>query len=242
MNAIARRLRNTLLTCLFLLPAAGCASMQMPSFSSGDIAQQRRQREEDIVREFEARRDFAEYQAAVSCWNQRDLEGCRQRLQVILERAPGHREAQLLLAELYLAEGRIPDAFDQAERALHNHPDDARAQYTMGLLLDATGRPADALNCYQRAATLEPESEVYAVSCRTALEPGGRAEVAAGSAGNGSLAVDEGSVNRFPVFKGDSPIFPTEKLGQSPACVSLVAQRGRASRSKARIWPRISVN
>ena len=75
-----------------------------------------------------------------------------------------------MLAELHLAENRTQEALEQVEQVLTDHPNNARAHHTAGLLLDATGQTGHALAYYGRAAELEPNSELYSISYRTARD------------------------------------------------------------------------
>ncbi len=65
-----------------------------------DVVELRKQRKSETLREFEQRRDWAEYNAALTAWQQSDIMRCRQSLKRLLARNPEHAEAQDLLAEL----------------------------------------------------------------------------------------------------------------------------------------------
>lgn len=151
----------------------GCAGLDVSGLLPEDVTPQRRQRNADAVRLFEARRDFAEFQAAYACWEQGDLKGCKEQLEGLLERRPQHRDARLLMGDVCLAEERTAAAVEQLQLALQAHPHDAQVQHAMALLLDRTGRLEAALPYYQRAAEWEPENELYAVGYQTALAAGG---------------------------------------------------------------------
>ena len=75
---------------------------------------------------------------------------------------------------------RARDVVDEAvaclEPAVAGHPDDARVHHLMGLVLDASGRPDDALAFCEQAAKLQPGGAVYQASYQTpggSEEPGG---------------------------------------------------------------------
>lgn len=169
MNTRSLLLSNALCVGALLGLAAGCKGLPTLGPPDQDLTQKRRQRTEEAAREFEAKRDLAELQAALARWDQGDVKGCEHALQRLLERNPNHREARLLMAEVCLADNRPQAAFSQAEQALLAYPDDAHVQYTVGLLLDATGQGETALAHYERAAELEPDDELYTVSHRNAL-------------------------------------------------------------------------
>lgn len=163
---------------LLLGLTTGCAALNLPQLKQEgqpDAQKKGRQQEPipaerkaEVLRDFEARRDQAEYQAALSRWNQGDNAGCRKTLKGLLSRSPGHLEGSLLLAELMLLEDQAAEAQTQIEKVLAEHPDDARVQHTMGLLLEAQGQTARATGYFERAATLDPENDVYALSLETA--------------------------------------------------------------------------
>ena len=74
-----------------------------------------------------------------------------------------------VLAETLLAENRPHEAVRCLEPALRSHAEDARVQYTTGLVWDAAGETARALSYYERAAKLQPDNELYSVVYRRAL-------------------------------------------------------------------------
>ena len=156
----------------------GCQTIRPPDPPIEDISQIQQERSEEVVREFGQRRDFAEYQAALSCWHQHDTPGCMERLQSLLDRNPRHRDARLLMAELHLMDQQYEEAQAQVRQVLDVHPDDAEAQHTMGYLLDSSGQSTAALAHYQEAAELAPDNEMYRVSYETARGVVDRAESA----------------------------------------------------------------
>ena len=151
-----------------LILSTGCATMGLPDPPVEDVAKKRKQRTEDAVRDFERKRNFAEFQAAKSQYERHDAKGCRATLQRLLQREPGHVDARLMLAELHLAENQPQEALIQVEQVLNDHPDNARARHTAGLLFDTTGQTGRALAYYGRAAELEPNNELYAISYQMA--------------------------------------------------------------------------
>jgi tetratricopeptide (TPR) repeat protein len=157
---------------LLLALATGCAGLKLPkTITQGDVTPQRKKRNEEITKQFDKQRDFAEYEAAKVRWEQqRDQKGCREALEKLLARRPQHREARLLMAELLLAEDDPQAACEQAKKALDAYPNDAQVQYTMALTLDAQGKAEDALAYYERASKMDPRSEDLAAAYRTARE------------------------------------------------------------------------
>ncbi len=159
-------------TCLCLLAVvfSGCAGMQLPDTSVPDIAPERHTRADQAAAEFEARRAFAEYQAALNYWQRNDVKGCLQTLDRLLERSPDHLEARLLAAEVCLELGHHPQAMEHLAAAETGHPDDPRVHHATGLALDAMRRPNEALARYKRAMELAPDEEVFAVSYHAATQ------------------------------------------------------------------------
>jgi tetratricopeptide (TPR) repeat protein len=91
----------------------------------------------------------------------------------LLRRNPDHREARLMLADLYVSTNK-PAAAEKHLRLLLENDDDARAHHALGLLLEISGKSTEALTHFQRAQTLEPGNELYAASyaaAQTTAEP-----------------------------------------------------------------------
>jgi tetratricopeptide (TPR) repeat protein len=181
-----------LLTCLLVLLLAGCATW---SPLAGGVHEERKKRDAEIALRLSNKRDIAEFQAAADRWQQQDMRGCREQLESLLSRNPQHREARLLMADVLVAANQPKEAKEHVQKVLDANPDDADAQYAMGLLLDTGGEHAAALARYERAATLAPDNEVYAVNYRIAREPGqaeGQRRLAAATASSAqSVAPDQ---------------------------------------------------
>jgi tetratricopeptide (TPR) repeat protein len=226
---------------------AGCASWKGSAPNVADVSERRRQRTEAAARDFDEKRDEAEFQAAQDRWQQGDVDGSTETLQRLLARSPDHLEARLLMAEALLAQNRSREAVAYLDPALAAHPDDARVQHMMGLVRDSLGERADALACYREATRLEPNNEVYAVSYETLACPATASSCPAGKpqecgppppplAPEHATAI--GSVERpkndFPISAGDSP--PTfgrcpaaRESGQSPGDRSAAPRATEAS-------------
>ena len=74
-------------------------------------------------------------------------------------RNPRHRDAQLLLAELLLAQDDAQGAYGHAEAALDACPNDAQVQYAMGVVMDALGQRSDALGYTESEAPMDPHND-----------------------------------------------------------------------------------
>ncbi len=122
---------------------------------------------EEIVQNFEKSRDEAQYRAALARWKENDTDGCRQMLDRVLARNPTHREALLLLAEFNLSAQQPEKSLTAIESYAVAHPADAQVHHTLGMLLEATDQPQLAIKHYQRAAELEPQNSLFALSMQT---------------------------------------------------------------------------
>jgi len=174
--------RTPLAICVLLglwtaaVAAVGCAGFRMPDTSVPDIAHDRRERADSTAADFDARRDFAEFQAALNCRKRGDVDGCRDTLGRLLGRTPDHLEARLLAADVCLERGAYNEALMHVEAAEAAKPGEPRVHHTKALVLDAMGKPDVALAHYKQAAELAPEEESFAASyqaaARAAAEPG----------------------------------------------------------------------
>src|SRR5687767_549450 len=109
---IARRASCLWLAIPAMLAFAWCGcSHHRSQLAAENVTPQRERRREQTVQEFEAHRDEAQYQSALSSWDQGNLSGCQESLTALLKRTPDHFEGNYLLAELYFLN-------DQAEEAL----------------------------------------------------------------------------------------------------------------------------
>lgn len=145
----------------------GLAAHSQPAPSG--IAATGEQRKKKVADEFDHERDRAQYQAAVSRWRQGDAAGARETLAPLLARNPDHHEAQLLAAQLELADDKPKSSLERARRVLVARPDDAQAHFQAALALDTLGSAADALPHYEQAAQLAPHDEVIQASYQSAL-------------------------------------------------------------------------
>jgi Flp pilus assembly protein TadD len=146
-----------------LAALVGCAAwkdkVQPPTTS-----QTREEREAEVVREFEQRRDLAQLQAAIDRWKLGNASRAEAMLTAIVNRRPDCLEARLRLAEILWSRGD-PAAETHLRAVLQSQPDQAEAHHALGLLLDATGRGEEASYHLAKAAEMEPANEVYRLTC-----------------------------------------------------------------------------
>lgn len=169
------------LSCLIAL-APGCAARRAAMATRQPASAPTLADETQVVAQYESQRDLAQFEAACAQLAAGQREGCRELIEDLVHRNPGHREARLLLAQLYLEEDRPLGALEQVELALARWPNDAAVWHTMGLVLEASGQPASALEHFRRAASLDPTSELFQLSYQTARDSA-RGPSAASTAG-----------------------------------------------------------
>ena len=147
-----------------IVTVCSCAKIQLPEPLVEDIAKRRETREQEAFRQFEIRRNEAEYQAALSRWNAGDAIGCRTMLMSLLGRSPRHLSANLLLSDLLITEGAIDTARQRLESLVRDYPDDARVHHSQGLAMEIMGQEEIARRHFERAAQLQPNDPLFAVS------------------------------------------------------------------------------
>ena len=201
-----RRFRFLWVLCALVLLPTGCKTIDMPQ-APPPVSEKLQRRNQEAIHSFEASRAQTEYQAALNYQSRGDTGGCRKQLETLLEHYPDHREARLLLAELYRDVGLDGEAIAQFQQVLKRHPNDARAHYGMGTVLERTGQREGATSFYTRAAQLDPSR--YAAS---ALAPTTAGESAEGVTGAEGSSEDRGEVNFVGHLTHDEGPLPGEWL------------------------------
>jgi Flp pilus assembly protein TadD len=87
-----------------------------------------------------------------------NIHKARSLYKLVLDRDPGHIEANNLLGLLSLRTGNPNDAINYITRALAENPDDAQARANLGLALKDVGRFDDAAEQNRSATLLQPEN------------------------------------------------------------------------------------
>jgi len=150
---------------LVLLPTAlyctGCARLRAAIPNTAPVTETREARHAHAVQAFEEQRNRAELEAALDRWNQGDIAGCESRLRAILARRPSDVEAHIRLAELAWSMNNATEAEAEYLAALRLAPERADLEHALALVLEVTGRPAEASPHFARAAQLDPQSELY---------------------------------------------------------------------------------
>lgn len=168
---LASRTSSWLLTLLALglsTAAVGCASVSKFPDKANPPAATTEDRAADVVRDFELKRDEAQYSAAGQSLRKGDLRASRTNLEQLLARNPKHRASRLLLAEVLVCEGQPQMAAMQLEVARTHFADDAEIEHTLALVRDSMDQHEVALAHFRRASQLEPENQLYAASLQTA--------------------------------------------------------------------------
>jgi Flp pilus assembly protein TadD len=158
----------TTVLALGLSVAGGCAGFSKFPAKAPAAEPTSEDRAADVVRDFEQKRDDAQYSAAAQCLSKGDLSASQTSLQQLLVRSPEHRAARLLLAEVFVCQGQPQMAAMQLETAGKHHPHDAEIEHTLGLVRDSMDQIDAALVHYRRAAELAPDNNLYAASLEAA--------------------------------------------------------------------------
>jgi Flp pilus assembly protein TadD len=85
-------------------------------------------------------------------------------LAAILERRPDDVDCRRLLADVCLDRNDLPAAEAHLRKLLEQDHDDAQSHHSLGLLLEESGRAAEAVRHFDRALALDPQNEVYILS------------------------------------------------------------------------------
>ena len=211
-----RLITLVLSTAIIVALTGGCASLPAAkSLLKNEYSEKRRQRNEEVVRSFEASRDQTAYEAALARWEQNDSKGCRESLEPLLARNPKHIDAQLLLAEVNLLDNRTKEALNQVDEALRMQPNNARALYSKGLVLDAMGQSTDSLAYYEQAVRAEPENEIYSICYQNAKgSDGSNAALSDNVIAAGYTDASKSDNNFAPMPRDQGPALKTPATGR----------------------------
>jgi len=161
-----------LVAATFLVSNVGCAGWKSMLANATAIGHERKQRDADAIRTFDEHRDAAQLQAALDRWQQGDVQACERYLTVLAQRRPDFADARLHLGELLWSRGESGEAETHLRAALSSQPNRADVHHALALLLDGTGRSEEARAHFLRAVELEPENEIYQLTCESLPAPG----------------------------------------------------------------------
>ncbi len=129
-----------------------------------DVKPIRKARSAQMLKDYENRRNDAQYQAALTAWEQGNTEICRELIDTLLDRTPEHRDGRLLLVQLHLLEQELSEARTEADKLAKELPADAEVLHVQGLVCEASGDLEQAAKSYRRAVQVDPKNENYAAS------------------------------------------------------------------------------
>ncbi len=158
----SRRNRRTLaiLSIPIVVSAMGCSTVSLlQRFVSDRLPGQRP--DHRLAATAERERSQAQFELAEASWRRNDVAGCRRILEEIVSRDPGHRGANLRLAELHLLKKKPQQAVARLKKYCHHHKRDAEAIHLLGLLHEANGNMDLAMACYGRSMNIaKPNAEL----------------------------------------------------------------------------------
>jgi Flp pilus assembly protein TadD len=149
---------------------SGCTSITKRVGTDEDVHERRNARDEEITRDFEARRDMAQHQAAITRLRHNDVATARAMLETILARNPEYLPSRLALAELLLDANQPEEALQHAQFVVERAPRDGAARHVEGLIFETLGRSDEALASFQQAVDGAPDNELYRLSFETSAE------------------------------------------------------------------------
>jgi predicted Zn-dependent protease len=149
--------------CLLLVAMVGCTSIpktKSPKDQKTDPAKTK----QEVVREYERRRDEIQYQAAVSKARQGDTVGALDLLERLLERVPNHRAAILLTSDIAIDSDNPQQAIQWLQPLVKQNAEDDQVHHALGLAYDGLGQVEKAKVHFAKAAHLAPENKIYRAS------------------------------------------------------------------------------
>jgi tetratricopeptide (TPR) repeat protein len=146
----------------------GCAAWESQLIAP-PVTPQRKARESEAVKSFEASRDAIQVSAALDRWRSGDPPGCEAMLTAVVTRRPEHADARLQLGQVLWARGDAAAAEPHLRAVVDQYAERADAHHALGLVLDGTGRADEARTHFAKALELEPANEVYQLTRESAL-------------------------------------------------------------------------
>lgn len=135
---------------------SGCASLPSLRRDLAERSPRGKDRQESAIAAFEAQRDAAQLQAALSRWNEGNEAACEQLLTALVDRKPEYADARLQLAELHLYRGELELAEQHLREALKHAPQRAELHDCLARVLEAGSRSSESSVHFQKAAELDP--------------------------------------------------------------------------------------
>jgi tetratricopeptide (TPR) repeat protein len=189
-------------------------------------------RTQEAIADFERRRNDAQFLAAETDWRQGNGKKCRESLEKILGRDPGHRGSILLLADVHLEEERSIEAVETLERGVAALPGDAEIAYKLGVALEADGQPAESLHWLHQAAAKEPNNEHYQTALAQAKDAAAAAGDAAASPGTDDTSPQGTGPQAIAGIENEATVAP-KAMNASPAAEPSITVPSSAAPSVA---------
>ncbi|HZZ28613.1 MAG TPA: tetratricopeptide repeat protein [Pirellulales bacterium] len=211
---------GALIFCAFLSGCAGLGdtNQAVKRNTANDAGPSRDDRKKALARDFDQQRDDAQLDAAASCWQRGDLDGCNRILDQLLNRDSNNRRARMLLADVDLFTGHAEQAATELQTLVTADPKDAVAQHALAQVCDACGRRTVALEHYQIATQLDPQNEEYALSYKmatgVATVPSGNAAIASAPQKQSDSASPAATIPSASPVKLASAALPVVKTQQ----------------------------
>jgi Tfp pilus assembly protein PilF len=176
---------SLLLLAIIASLLTGCASWRPQATDKASLAEARQERHAKAVQAFEQTREQAQLTSALDRWQQGDVAGCESRLRNLVQSRPQFCEAHVHLAELAWSFENADEAIAEYQAAIALAPQRAELHHALGLVLEATGRQAEAQQHLAQAAALDPQSELFRAAGSSTVVSAASAPIAtAGIAGS----------------------------------------------------------
>jgi len=137
-----------------------------------DVAAKQKPRKEEVLSNFERRRDSAQLQAAADRLQKGDAATAEMMLKKLLERNADFAPARLLLTRVLVDRQDYAAAEQHLRQIIEKFPKEAAAHYELGLLLDELNRTDESVVSLAKATELEPSNELYRLSHQSLTSAG----------------------------------------------------------------------
>ncbi len=125
---------------LLISVTLGCSNVTSWVEKTKSPIDQKREAHQKAAQQFEARRQNAEYLAALQAARQGNAAGAERTLTILLQRNPTHRDANLLLAECCVAKEDLTQAETILSGVVQREPDCQAAHFALAHLLESSGQ------------------------------------------------------------------------------------------------------
>ncbi len=144
---------------LLVLVTFGCSNVTSWVEKTKSPIDAKRETHQKAAQQFEARRQNAEYLAALQAARQGNAAGAERTLNILLQRNPTHRDANLLLAECCVAKEDLIQAETILAGVVQREPECQAAHFAMAHLLESSGQSDRAELHFQKSGQSGTQSE-----------------------------------------------------------------------------------